>query len=154
MRRGAVSVFLTGNTLRNAKVIQDCFRFAQVVYQLGKIANIPENQVWMAEMACFALSLTANGIDYALLDDPQFAVPVPEQANAAPGSFFHYYADINDRVGAPFAGSQWHKQLFRDRDLLREDLKSFLTVAKTDVERRFFELAIAAGRRLHGASAI
>lgn len=153
LRRGAVCVFLTGATLRSAKVIQDCFRFAQVVYQLGKIANLPDNQVWMAEMACFAMSLTANGIDYALLDDPQFAVPKPGQADAAPGSFFHYYADINDRLGAPFAGSHWHKQLFRDRDLLREDLESFLAVAKTDVERRFFELAMAARRRLHGAPA-
>jgi len=154
LRRGAVSVFLTGSTLRNAKVIQDCFRFAQVVYQLGKIANLPDNQVWMAEMACFAMSLTANGIDYALLDDPQFAVPIPEQADVAPGSFFHYYADINDRQGAPFAGSHWHKQLFRDRDFLREDLGSFLAVAKTDVERRFFELAMVASRRLHGAPAV
>jgi hypothetical protein len=153
LRRGAVSVFLTGRTLHNAKVIRDCFRFAQVVYQLGKIANLPDHHVWMSEMACFAMSLTVNGIDYALLDDPQFAVPVPEQAEVAPGSFFHYYVDVNDRLGAPFAGSHWHKQLFRDRDFLREDLGSFLAVAQTDVERRFFELAMAASRRLHGAHA-
>jgi hypothetical protein len=151
LRRGAVAVFLAGHTLRNGKVIRDCFRFAQVIYQLGKIANLPDHNVWMSEMACFAMSLTANGIDYDLLDAPQFAVPRPEQADVAAGSFFHYYADVNDRQGAPFAGSHWHKQLFHDRDLLREDLESFRAVAKTDVERRFFELAMAASRRLHGA---
>ncbi len=154
LRRGAVAVFLTGATLHNAKLIQDCFRFAQVIYQLGKIANLPNHNVWMAEMACFAMSLTANGVDYTLLDAPQFAVPKPEQREVAAGSFFHYYADVNDRQGAPFAGSHWHKQLFRDRDFLREDLASFLAVAQTNVERRFFELAMAASRRLHGARAV
>ena len=43
-----VTVFLTGATLRNGKVIQDCFRFAQVLYQLGRIANLagPQRLAW------------------------------------------------------------------------------------------------------------
>lgn len=149
--RGGVTVFLTGATVRNAKVIQDCFRFAQILYQLGKIANLPAHNIWMAEMACFAMALTSNGVEYELLDAPQFAVPAPQQAEVAPGSFFHYYVDVNDGQGGPFAGSEWNKQLFRDRDFLREDVHSFLAVARGGVERRFFELAMAAQTRLHGA---
>ena len=153
LRRGAVTVFLTGATLQNTKVIQDCFRFAQVLYQLGRIANLPEHNVWLAEMACFAMALTPSGVEYELLDAPQFAVPAPGQAEVAAGSFFHYYADINDNRGGPFAGSAWNKQMFRDSDFLLEDLESFQSVARTDIERRFFGLAMAARKRLHGARA-
>lgn len=154
LRRGGVTVFLTGATLQNTKVIRDCFRFAQILYQLGRVANLADHNVWMAEMACFAMALTPNGVEYELLDAPQFAVPAPGQAEVAAGSFFHYYADVNDNRGGPFAGSAWNKQLFRDCDFLLEDPESFLSVARTDLERRFFELSIAARRRLHGARAI
>lgn len=148
LKRGGVTVFMTGATLADEKVIADCFRFAQIVYLLGKTAGLPENNLWMAEMACFALALTANDIDYDLLEAPQFAVPAPQQATLAPGSFFHYYADINDGLGGPFSGSEWNKQLFRDRDFLAEDLESFRRGAQSDVERRFFDLSIAARGRL------
>lgn len=151
--RGGVTVFLTGATLQGTRVVQDCFRFAQVLYQLGRIAKLGDHNVWLAEMACFALALTSNGVEYELLDAPQFAVPAPEQADVAPGSFFHYYADVNDDRGAPFAGSAWNKQMFRDRDFLLEDVESFQAVARTDVERRFFALSIAARGRLHGTHA-
>lgn len=148
LKRGAVTVFLTGATVKNEKVIKDCFRFAQIIYLLGKTAGISDTTVWMSEMACFALSLTANGIDYDLLDTPQFAVPDPQQAVVATGSFFHYYADINDGMGGPFQGSEWNKQLFSDRDFLGEDVASFRKGARTDIERRFFDLSLAARRRL------
>lgn len=148
LKRGGVTVFLTGATLANEKVIGDCFRFAQIVYLLGKTAGLPEQNLWMAEMACFAMALTANDIEYDLLDTPQFGVPEPQQATSPAGSFFHYYADINDGMGGPFFGSEWNKQLFHDRDFLAENLESFRRGAQSDVERCFFELSIAARRRL------
>jgi hypothetical protein len=148
LKRGGVTVFMTGATLANDKVIRDCFRFAQIIYLLGATAGLPDGSLWMAEMACFAMALTANRIDYELLEAPQFSVPEPEQATVAAGSFFHYYADINDGLGGPFLGSAWNKQLFGDRDFLQENLESFRRGARSEVERRFFDLSIAARRRL------
>jgi hypothetical protein len=148
LKRGAVTVFMTGATISNEKIIQDCFRFAQIIYLLGKTAALPDKSLWMSEMACFAMALTANGIDYDLLDVPQFAVPEPQQATVAEGSFFHYYCDINDDHGGPFFGSEWHKQLFRTRDFLAENLDSFRRSAQSEVERRFLDLATAARKRL------
>jgi len=151
--RGGVTVFLTGATVRGGKLIEDCFRFAQVLHLLGKVAGLPEHNVWLAEMACYAMALTANRVDYELLEVPQFAVPEPQQVTLPPGSFFHYYADVNDGRGGPFLDSQWSKQLFRDRDFLGEDLESFRAGARTDLERRFLDLSMAARRRLHEARA-
>ena len=148
LKRGAVTVFMTGATLKNDKVIKDCFRFAQIIYLLGKTGGLPDSRVWMAEMACFAMALTANRVDYELLQAPQFKTPVPQQESIAAGSFFHYYADVNDGCGGPFLGSAWNKQLFGDRDFLAENLASFRAAAKTDLERRFFDLGLAARRRL------
>jgi len=141
-------VFLTGATLASDKVIKDCFRFAQIIYLLGKTAGLPDHNLWMAEMACFAMALTANQLDYELLDVPQFAVPAPRQATVPAGSFFHYYCDINDGFGGPFADSEWNKQLFVARDFLAEDLESFRRDARGEVERRFLDLALTARRRL------
>jgi hypothetical protein len=148
LKRGGVTVFMRGATLRNDKVIKDCFRFAQIIYLLGKAAGLPEHNLWMAEMACFAMALTANRIDYELLDVPQFAVPDPQQATLPEGSFFHYYADINDGQGGPFFGSEWNKQLFLQRDFLAENLESFRRNAQSELERRFLDLSLAARRRL------
>ncbi len=153
LKRGGVTVFLNGATVGNDKVIKDCFRFAQIIYLLGKTAGLPEHNLWMAEMACFSMALTANGIDYQLLDVPQFAVPEPQQATMPAGSFFHYYADVNDGLGGPFQGSEWNKQLFGDRDFLAENLESFRKGARSEVERRFLDLSIAARRRLLEARA-
>lgn len=148
LKRGGVTVFLSGATTRDAKVIKDCFRFAQIVYLLGAAAGLPDRNLWMAEMACFAMALTANERDFELLDVPQFAVPEPGAAALPPGSFFHYYVDVNDGQGGPFLDSAWNKQLFGDRDFLAENLESFHEGAQTDLERRFFALALAARRRL------
>jgi len=154
LARGAVTVFLTGATLHNDKVVQDCFRFAQVLYLLGRVAALPEHNLWIAEMACFAMALTANGVDYEVLGTPQFAVPRAQEASVPDGSFFHYYTDVNDGHGGPFAGSEWNKQLFYDRDFLAEDLESFRAGAQGDVERRFLDCAIAARRRRDEAGRI
>ncbi len=148
LKRGGVTIFMTGSTVKNDKVIKDCFRFAQIIFLLGKAAGLDERNLWMAEMACFAMALTANEIDYELLDIPQFAVPAPQQATSPAGSFFHYYCDINDGLGGPFVGSEWNKQLFLERDFLAENLESFRRGAQSEVERCFLDLSMAARRRL------
>ncbi len=153
VKRGGVTVFMTGATVGNEKVIKDCFRFAQIIFLLGKAAGLPEPSLWMAEMACFAMALTANRIDYDLLEVPQFTVPEPQQATSPSGTFFHYYCDINDGYGGPFLGSEWNKQLFLDRDFLAEDLESFRKGAQSEVERCFLDLSIAARRRLRESRA-
>jgi len=152
LKRGGVTIFLTGETVQNKKVIQDCFRFAQILYLLGKVKDLPVHGVWVAEMACFAMALTPNGVDYELLDTPQFAVQDQAAKELPSGSFFHYYTDINDNSGSagPFFGSEWHKQLFHDRNFLREDLGSFASGVKDPVGIRFFEVAERARRRLYG----
>jgi hypothetical protein len=150
LKPGGVTVFLTGQTVRNKKVIRDCFRCAQVLFLLGKVLDLPPQATWVAEMACFAMALTPNGIDHELLDVPQFAVLPPEQETVPEGSFYHYYCDINDGAGGPFRSSEWHKQLFTDNDLLLADLESFRVRASSDLERRFFDLALAARNRLYG----
>ncbi len=147
---GGVSVFLTGETLHNRKVIKDCFRFAQVLYLLAKISDVPPKGVWVSEMACFALALVPNDVPMELLDVQQFAVQEPGVATVPEGTFFHYYNDFNDGGGGPFPGSSWHKQLFHHRDLLREDLSGYRAAAQSPLEQRFFELAHDAQRRLHG----
>jgi len=152
LKPGGVTVFLTGQTIRNQKVIRDCFRFAQILFLLGKVLDLPGDATWVAEMACFAMALTPNRIDYALLDVPQFAVPAPQQETAPDGSFFHYYCDPNDGGGGPFRNSEWHKQLFDRTDFLLADLEGFRARAASPLERRFLDLALAARRRLHGAS--
>ena len=146
---GGVTIFMTGDTVRNRKVIRDCFRFAQILHLMARVADLPEHNTWMAEMPCFALALTANGVEYDLLDIPQFAVPDPQQESLPDGSFFHYYVDANDGAGGPFTGSDWHKQLFRDRDFLLEDIESFRSGTGNGVEQRFLDLAMAARRRLY-----
>ena len=76
-----------------------------------------------------------------------------DESTVQDGTFYHYYADINDPGHrGPFPGSEWHKQLFRDRNFILADLESFRSVAPGDVERRFLDLALAARRRLHPTS--
>lgn len=148
LKPGGVTVFLEGVALRDKKFIQDCFRFGQVLYLLGKAANLSEHAIWMSEMACFALAATANQIDYALLDAQEFSVPGANQEDAPSGTLFHYYVDFNDGAGGPFRFSPWHKQLFRDRNFLSTDLHSFRIGASSPLEKAFFDLAIAAKHRL------
>ncbi|MEM7584914.1 MAG: PqqD family protein [Acidobacteriota bacterium] len=147
---GGVTVFLTGETLQRRKYIQDCFRFLQILYLIGKVSDLPAHGVWVAEMACFALAAVSNAVDVELLDAPQFAVPEPGTGEVPDGTFFHYYVDHNDGGGGPFPDSEWHKQLFQQRDLLRSDLGQALADARSPVETRFFEIAIAAQERIHG----
>jgi hypothetical protein len=148
---GGVTVFLTGATLQKDGVVADIFRFLQVLYLLAKIIDAPDHGVWVSEMACFALAMYPNGIDYELLDLPQFAVQEQHAADAPEGSFFHYYTDINDGGNGPFLESEWHKQLFRDSNMLLGNFDSFMAEAKGPLEKRFFELADKARRRLYGA---
>ena len=147
---GGVTVFLTGETLQRERVVPDILRFLQILYLLGKVIDAPAHGVWVSEMACFALAMYPNGIDYELLDVPQFAVQEQNAETVPEGSFYHYYTDINDGNDGPFFGSQWHKQLFRDSNMLLRDFDSFVANAKGPLERRFFELADLARQRLYG----
>lgn len=149
---GGVMVFLTGDALQlnDRKVIRDCFRFLQILYLIGKILELPPHGVWVAEMACFALAMYPNGIDYELLDIEQFAVQEQRARDLPQGTFFHYYSDINDGGHGPFFQSHWHKQLFRDRNFLLADIESFLDAAQGKPEQEFMKLALQARDRLYG----
>ncbi len=148
---GGVMVFLTGDTLQanDRKVVRDCFRFLQILYLMGKVLELPSHGVWVAEMACFAMAMYPNDIDYELLDIEQFAVQ-EQNANELPdGTFFHYYTDINDGSFGPFYNSQWHKQLFHEQSFLHADIESFLEVAESEAEICFMKLAQQARDRLN-----
>ena len=143
---GGVLVFLTGRTIKTKKFIQDCFRFTQILYLLGTIVEVPKT--WLAEMPCFALALTANGIDYDLIDVPEFVPQHPWEQSIAPGSLYHYYHDLKDGGDGAFHGSKWYKQLFFHIDFLNTDMDGFHAAAQTDHGQYFFELAKQAQQRL------
>lgn len=142
-RGGGVLMFLTGATLRARGFISDCFRFAQTLYLLAGIKQV--FNPWLSEMPVYALALTARGIDYELIDRPEFSVENWEAWGVPHGSFYHYFSSH------AFAGSSWGKYHFRDRDLLEADLDRFLERAQTDHEKAFFRLAQAARGRLRVA---
>ena len=146
-RPGAVTIFLTGETVRNTKFVQDCFRFTQVLFLLGQILGVPK--VWTAHMASFALAMTVNGIDYSVLSAPELSTRNSDEDRIGPGTWYHYFRDLADGGGGAFAGSPWCKQQFRDTDLLDQDLTRFAAGARTDHERYFFDLALRAQRKLH-----
>lgn len=150
---GGVMVFLTGETLQqnDRKVVRDCFRFLQILYLAGKILDLPDHGIWVAEMACFAMAMYPNGIDYELLDIEQFAVQEQYADELPEGTFYHYYTDMNDAGSkGPFFESQWHKQLFSRQNFLKADIDSFLAVARGKAERQFMTLAKHARDRLYG----
>jgi hypothetical protein len=149
---GGVAVFLTGESLRknDGKLVQDCFRFLQILYLAGKILDLPHHGVWVAEMACFALAMYPNEIDYELLDIEQFAVQEQNADELPQGCFYHYYTDINDGGSGPFRNSGWHKQLFGQQNFLQADIESFLDSAEGAAERKFMQLAIQARDRIYG----
>lgn len=152
---GGVTVFLTGDTLQknDRKFIRDCFRFLQIHYLAAKILDMPDHGVWVAEMACFAMAMYPNGIDYELLEIEQFAVQEQYADELPDGTFYHYYTDLNDEGSqGPFLGSQWHKQLFTDRNFLKSNIDSFLEVARGKAEIRFMTLAKQARDRLYGTA--
>ncbi len=150
---GGVMIFLTGETLQqqDRKVVRDCFRFLQILYLAGKILDLPEHGTWVAEMACFAMAMYPNGVDYELLDIEQFAVQEQHADELPEGTFFHYYTDVNDEgSNGPFFGSQWHKQLFTQRNFLKSDIEGFLKAARGKAETQFMTLAAQARDRLYG----
>jgi hypothetical protein len=151
LKPGGVNVFVTGEVAKNAKFIADCFRFAQVLFLLGRIAGI--KKIWISEMPCFALALTANRIAYDLLENQEFLVPSCEEKSIPAGSIYHYYSDPADYGRAAFCGSKWHKQAYWWRNFLRSDYRPFLDAAAsetaTEHEKYFFELAERARKRLY-----
>lgn len=149
---GGVNVFLKGSVLKQEKYIQDCFRFTQILYLLGRIAGI--DNVWMSEMPCFSLALTANNIPYDLLDVKELAVSDGFEESIPPGTFYHYYSDPADPGGCgAFKDSKWNKQVYRQVNFLRTDFKQFIEDATSDHERYFFQLASQAKEKLYGSNA-
>jgi hypothetical protein len=148
---GGVNIFLTGAVAKNKKFIADCFRFAQVLFLLGRIAGL--KKIWTAEMPSFALAMTANGIPYDLLQNQEFLVSACDERSIPPGTIYHYYSDPADFGRPPFLGSKWCKQSFRRRNFLRSDFRSYVADAAredaTDHEKYFFELAAKARKRLY-----
>jgi len=144
---GGVLLFLTGDTVKNKKFIQDCFRFTQILYLMGKIHQVPK--VWTAEMPCFALALTINGIPYNLTNSPEFLTRHASAPTVPPGTFYHYYRDLNDGQGGAFYQSRWYKHQFFETNMLKVNLSHYLSQATTPHEKFFFELANNARRRLN-----
>lgn len=143
---GGVNVFVTGAVAQNKKIIADCFRFSTALYLLGRAAGV--EIVWIAEMPCFALALTANGISYELREQKELLVSDCDEEKIPAGTFYHYYSDPGDIGRGAFRDSKWHKQAYANRDFLSTDFKLFSREAKTDHERYFFQLAKAARDRL------
>jgi hypothetical protein len=150
-RPGGVNVFVEGRVAKDPKFIGDCFRFAQALFILGRIAGVKDT--WIAEMPCFALSLTANGIPFDLLKKKEFLVPSCDEQSISAGSIYHYYSDPDDFGRGAFHNSKWHKQAYHGKDFLRADFRHFKAAAQseqnTDHERYFFELAEKARTRVH-----
>lgn len=144
---GGVIVFLTGATIKNQKFIQDCFRFTQILYLMGKMLDV--QKVWVAEMPCFALALTLNGIPYEILEHQEFSTQNVADPRIRPGTFYHYYHDLKDGGDGAFYHSQWYKQLFYSKNFLQEDVGQWSSHATTDHEKYFFELANKAKGRLY-----
>jgi len=147
LRPGGVTLFLTGATIQNYKFMRDCFRFTQLLYLMGKILEV--HKVWVAEMPCFALALTMNGIPYDVIDDPEFSTRNFDHPSIRPGTFYHYYHDLRDGGDGAFFRSQWYKQLFFSKNFLQEDISHWSSKATSHHEKYFFELARKARLRLH-----
>jgi hypothetical protein len=150
-RPGGVNVFVEGRVAKNKKFIGDCFRFAQALFILGRIAGVKDG--WTAEMPCFALALTANDIPFDLLKNEEFLVPSCSEQSIPEGSIYHYYSDPGDFGSGAFRNSKWHKQAYHGKDFLRTDFRHFEAAAQseqnTDHERYFFELAEKARKRVN-----
>jgi hypothetical protein len=143
-KAGGVTIFLDAATLRNEKVIQDAFRFAQVLYLLGSMLEV---KFWIAEMPAVALSLTLNGICYELLQTPELTTQNYDHETIPPGSFYHYYSDLRDHGAGAFRGSRWYKHKFQFENFLLHDFEPYRRAAATDHEKAFFDLAEQTRRR-------
>jgi hypothetical protein len=144
---GGVNVFVTGKVAKNGKYIADCFRFAHALYLLGRASGI--DNVWMSEMPCFTLAMTANGIEYKVLEQKEFLVSDPTEFSIPEGTIYHYYCDPGDAGQAAFHESKWHKQAYWKKNFLRSDFSEFASNAKSDHERYFFQLAKSAQERIY-----
>jgi hypothetical protein len=144
---GGVNVFVKGEIAKNQKYIADCFRFAHAIFLLGRVAGV--KVVWMAEMPCFTLAMTANGIVYDLLERKELLVSGCDEQSIPAGTIYHYYSDPADFGRTAFRGSRWCKQAYVNENFLRTDCGQFAAVAATDHERYFFELAEKARNRLY-----
>lgn len=145
---GGVTIFLTGETVQNKKFIQDCFRFAQILFLMGRILEV-EKKVWISEMPCFALALTMNGIPYDVFDYPEFCTMNIDDPTIRPGTFYHYYHDLMDGGDGAFYRSKWYKQLFKTKNFLHEDISHWSSQATSDHEKYFFELVNKSRVRIH-----
>jgi hypothetical protein len=143
---GGVTIFLDAATLRRKKIIQDAFRFTQVLYLLGMIVEVPK--IWTAEMPAVALALTANGVDYELLTAPEFTTQNDDHETIPRGTFYHYYHDLRDGGDGAFRGTQWYKHQFYFENFLTRDLEPYAANAVTDHEKYFFEVARRAQDRV------
>jgi hypothetical protein len=154
---GGVSVFLDAQTARSTKLVDDCFRFAQVLFLLGHVQAV--RNPWMAEMPAYALALHANHVTYEVLDCPELTTQNLWDVSIPEGTFYHYYHDPR-RDGdewAPsgaFAGDLWYKQAYTNEDWLRsvagDELRRKQRESPTRHGRYFFELAELAKERLYG----
>ncbi len=146
-KAGGVTLFLTGATIKNQKVMRDCFRFTQILYLMGKILEV--DKTWIAEMPCFALALTINGIPYDVIDTPEFFTQNVADQSIKPGTFYHYYHDLRDGGDGAFYRSKWYKQLYYSKNFLQEDIFCWTSQATSHHEKYFFELAEKARLRIH-----
>lgn len=147
LKPGGVTLFLTGATVQNQKFIRDCFRFTQILYLMGKILDV--HKVWVAEMPCFALALTMNGIPYEIIDNPEFSTLNIADPDIRPGTFYHYYHDLQDGGDGAFYQSRWYKQLFHSKNFLQEDISHWSSRATSHHEKYFFQIANKARLRIH-----
>jgi hypothetical protein len=143
-KAGGVTIFLDAATLRNERVVQDSFRFAQVLYLLGSMLEV---KFWIAEMPAVALSLTLNGIDYELIRAPEFTTQNHNHEKIPRGSFYHYYSDLRDHGEGAFHGSQWYKHKYMFENFLLHDFAPYHREDWSDHERTFFDLAERTRRR-------
>ena len=144
---GAVNVFVSGKVAKDRKFIADCYRFAHALFLLGRIAGV--ELVWMAELPCFALAMTANRISYDLLEQKELLVSDCSEETIPEGTLYHYYSDPGDFGRTAFHGSKWYKHVYMFENFLRTDFQHYAADAKTDHERYFFQLAQRAVERLY-----
>jgi hypothetical protein len=144
---GGVNVFVTGEIAKQPKFVADCFRFAETLFLLGRVAGA--KKIWLAEMPCFTLAMTANDIPWDLLEQKEFLVSDCDEPEIPAGTFYHYYSDPADFGRTAFRNSNWYKHAYREEDFLLADLTRFAAAATTDHEKYFFRLAQNAKDRLY-----
>ena len=151
-RGGGVSGFYTGKTLKNNKVVDDCFRFAHLLHTVANILGGESGSIKTnaSDMPCYALSLTYNEIDYDVKEIEEFTVDNISDKKIKEGSFYHYYHDIRDGLYGAFYKSKWYKQMYYEKNLLLdEDLDKYFEESNSDHEKHFFNLAVKARNKIN-----